>query len=126
MFWWKCDDLLRKGANIMDNTRRGQLLVEKEDTERGISEARARLRKIGEVLSRFGSILMERPESIGFIRKGHSVRSTSSATTFKQTESYDVAIAGDIENVVNEVVALQDAMDRLGRIERDLISVARA
>ena len=87
---------------------------------------RARLRKIGEVLSRFGSILMERPESIGFIRKGHSVRSTSSATTFKQTESYDVAIAGDIENAVNEVVALQDAMDRLGRIERDLISVARA
>jgi len=110
----------------MDNAKRGQLLVEKEDTERRIGEARARLRKIGEVLLRFGSTLMERPESVGFNRDGHSVRSTSSATTFKQTESYDVAIAGDIENAVNEVVALQDAMDRLGRINNELGAIGLA
>jgi len=97
--------------------------MEKEETEEKIREARSKLQKIGEALSRFGSTLMERPESIGFIRKGHSVRSASTATTFKQTESYDVAIAGDIEKAVNDVVALQDAMDQLGKIERDLSHV---
>jgi hypothetical protein len=109
----------------MDKARRGELLVEKEDTQQRIVQARKTLRRIGEAFCRFGSSLVTQPESIGFFRNGCSVRPTSTATMFKLTDSYDVSIAGEIENAVKEVVALQDALDWLGRIERDLVNVTR-
>jgi hypothetical protein len=69
-----------------------------------------------------GSILTDRPETIEFTKQGYLVRSRSSGTAFKPTESCDVSISGEIENAVDEVIVLQDALDQLGRIERDLIS----
>jgi hypothetical protein len=104
----------------MDKARRGELFVEKEDTEREIKNARARLGKVGERLTQLGEALKRRPDTIGFTKQGNSVRSTSTATAFVMAESFEVAIAGDIEKAVQDVVTLQDALDRLGRIDRDL------
>jgi hypothetical protein len=115
--------LEQKGRQTMDKVRRGELLVEKEDIERDIKQARARLVKVGERLTQLGETLKRRPETIGFTKQGNSVRATSTATSFVQVESFDVAIAGDIEKAVQDVVILQDAMDRLGRIDRDLMTM---
>jgi hypothetical protein len=105
----------------MDKTQRGELLVEKENVERAIAKARAKLRKIGEGYSQFGSTLMGKPETIGFFKDGYSVRSESSGSTFRQSVACDVNEMGDIDGVVKEVVALQDALDALTKTQQLLM-----
>ena len=104
----------------MDKAYRGQLLADKEEVELEITRLRATLAKSGDTYSRLGDMLKRLPESLGFTKQGHSVRSMSTASNFTLGQSFDVRNDLDIEKAVAGVVALQDALDKLGKIQREL------